>query len=213
MSTSSGLFYEECLVRFILSFAFPSPASLWFFHRKPFVLSKQALICTSSSALHQGCQVSILTPAWTAVQVVLSSGQWLCVQFSCLMGPARLGRKPQSQMFALLPGSPKSSCLLIDDNLHNDTECSVAARHERDPASSPVQALAGWPNPYLSACRQQRRQEPEGTWSKDAHYNPDGFNTWRERGSSLMLSACKVTKKSTHRGSTQTWCLYIGISV
>lgn len=36
-------------------------------------------------------------------------------------GPASSGTKPRAQMFALLAGSPKSSCLLIDDNVHNDT--------------------------------------------------------------------------------------------
>lgn len=118
------------------------------------------------------------------------------------LGPACSGRKPGAQMFALPAGSPKSSCLLIDDNLHNDTECSHAARHERDPASSPVQALAAWPNPYLPACRQQNQQEPEGIWSKDALDNPSGFNTWRgwRVWGDLMLSTCNFTKNSTYKG-------------
>lgn len=59
-------FIKKCFVRFILSFASPSLASPQFFHRKPFVLSKQTLICTSSSELQQGCQVSIPTPAWNS---------------------------------------------------------------------------------------------------------------------------------------------------
>lgn len=56
-------FIRKCFVGFILSFTALCPASPWFFHRKPFVLSKQALICASHSKLQQGCQVSILTPA------------------------------------------------------------------------------------------------------------------------------------------------------
>lgn len=39
-------------------------------------------------------------------------------------------------MFGLLAGSPKGSCLLIDDNLHNDTTHSDAARH-KESGSSP----------------------------------------------------------------------------
>lgn len=64
VSTSSGLFFiRKCFVGFILSSTALCSASPWFFHRKPFVLSKQALICASHSKLQQGCQVSIPTPA------------------------------------------------------------------------------------------------------------------------------------------------------
>lgn len=63
VSTSSGLFFiRKCFVGFILSSTALCPVSPWFFHRKPFVLSKQALICASHSKLQQGCQVSIPTP-------------------------------------------------------------------------------------------------------------------------------------------------------
>ena len=51
-----------------LSSALPLPAQP--FHRKSFVSSRQSLICTSSSELQQGFQVSILTPAWN----ICSSG-------------------------------------------------------------------------------------------------------------------------------------------
>jgi hypothetical protein len=59
-------------------------------------------------------------------------------------------------MFALLAGSPKGNCLLIDDNLYNDNKHSNAARHERDPASSPMPSLAGWPNPLSSSLQATR---------------------------------------------------------
>lgn len=75
-------------------------------------------------------------------------------------GPASSGMKPRAQMFALLAGSPKSNCLLIDDNVHNDTTHADAARHE-EVWELPMPSLAGWPNSYLPASRQQRQQEPE----------------------------------------------------
>lgn len=56
-------FIRKCFVGFILTSTALCPASPWFFHRKPFVLSKQALVCASHSKLQQGCQVSIPTPA------------------------------------------------------------------------------------------------------------------------------------------------------
>lgn len=190
------IFIKKCFVRFILSFTALCPTSPWFFHRKPFVLSKQTLICTSHSKLQQGCQVSILTPARNSC----SSGP----EYAVLLPYGALvrqtgGTKPWAQMFALLAGSPKSSCLLIDDNLHNDTMHSDAARHE-EAWELPMPSLAGWQNPYLPACRQQRQQEPGSVWFKDAHYNPSNFNTgWV--GGGLPVLASKFTKKPIHRYS------------
>ena len=62
------LHHLVCFMRNVLlglssALLFPPRPPCGSFTEKPFVLSKQALICTSSSALHQGCQVSILTPA------------------------------------------------------------------------------------------------------------------------------------------------------
>ena len=109
-------FTKRCFVRFVLSFASPSPASLWFFHRKPFVLNKQTLICMSSSALQQGCQVTSPAPAleqlWsgpeqraeTVCAAILSDGPWV----------QHAWEGSHSTNVCLVTGSPRnSSCWLL----------------------------------------------------------------------------------------------------
>lgn len=67
-------------------------------------------------------------------------------------GPASSGMKPWAQTFALLAGSPKSSCLLIDDNLHNDTtqfRCCQAWGSLGAP-----QAIPCWLAEFLSSSKQ-----------------------------------------------------------
>ena len=83
-------FIWKCFVSSVFSFASPSLVSLWLFHRKPFVLSKQTPICTSSSELQRGCQVSFPMLTWnscssgpeqralTVCAVLLSDGPWVC---------------------------------------------------------------------------------------------------------------------------------------
>lgn len=126
-------FAKKCCVQVILSLPAPSPAFPRSFHRKPFLVSRQAVICTSLSQTAAGLPGGHPNSFGMALQVVQSSGQGLCVQVSCLMDSrsSPLGGKPYMHVFALLAGCRKSSCLLMDDNLHNNTECSDHARRER----------------------------------------------------------------------------------
>lgn len=98
-------------------------------------------------------------------------------------------------MLASPAGSPQSSCLLMDDNLHNDAQCLHAARRERDLVSSPARGLAAGPNPYLSARRQQTAKSQKVLDPELPMTTPMVLTRGGARGS-LMLSTCKVTEKT-----------------
>lgn len=181
LSASSGLFLSRNVL-LGLSSVLPlslSPTPPWFFHRKPFVLSKQTLICTSHSKLQQGCQVSILTPARNSC----SSGPeqqtgTVCavlLPYGPLVQQAR-GWSPEHKCLPCwLEVLRAAACWLM-------ITCIMTPRIQMLPGMRevwelPTPSLAGWRNPYLPACRQQRQREPESVWSKDAYYNPSNFNT------------------------------------
>lgn len=135
LSASSGLFLSRNV---LLGLSSVLPLSLS--PRSPMVLSQKALcVEQTDSNLH----ISLQTPTGMPGEHPNTSQKQLfkwsraanrdCVCSSLALwasGPASSGMKPWAQMFALLAGSPESSCLLIDDNLHNDTTHSDAARHE-----------------------------------------------------------------------------------
>lgn len=171
--------------------------------RVPMVLSQKAFCVEQTGS---GLRISLQTPAGMPGEHPNTSQKQLfkwsraarrgCVCSSLALwapGPASSGTKPWAQMFALLAGSPNSSCLLIDDNLHNDTTHADAARHA-EVWELPMPSLAGWPNSYLPASRQQRQQEPESVWSKDAHYNPSKFKHSGGRGKGLVYSLANLPR-------------------
>lgn len=105
-------FMKRCFVRFTPSFASPSPASLWFSRRKPFVLNRQTLICISPSALRQGCQATSPAPALEQLCEWSRAAGRDCVCSSLVrwaLGPAHLRGQSQLKCLPCRLGVPKTA--------------------------------------------------------------------------------------------------------
>lgn len=105
-------FMKRRFVRFTPRFASPSPASLRFSHRKPFVLNRETPICISPLALRQGCQVTSPAPALEQLFEWSRAAGRDCVCSSLVrwaLGPAHLGGQSQLKCLPCRLGVPETA--------------------------------------------------------------------------------------------------------